>query len=193
MANVVSERGEAIIKRLPNGAKVAEVGVLIGKLSEYILRKRKDVTLFMIDSWAPAEEQPDTYKETGDVHSTHDKVRVSKHKAEAMNRARHFPDRARIMHMTSLEASRQVEDYSLDLVFLDADHSYAGVMADLTAWVRKVKAPDGWIGGHDFANPEPGYDFSGVQRAVLEWSHGRDIELDGNYTWFCRPWKRLGF
>ena len=191
--NVLVKRGDAIIRRLPRNACMAEVGVLIGKLSEYLLHTRRDIKLLMIDSWAPADEQPDSYKKTRDVHSTHDVVRVNKHKEEAANRARHYPGRAHIMHMTSLEAAQDIEDYSLDLVFLDADHSYEGVKADLMAWVHKVKAPDGWIGGHDYANPEPGYDFSGVERAVKEWSHGRDIELDGNYTWFCRPWKRLGF
>lgn len=186
--NAVQQRGSAIIRRLPKGAKVAEVGVLIGKLSELLLSARQDIDLLMIDNWAPADKQPDSYRATGDVHAGHDAGRVAQHLSQAQNRARHFADRAHIMHMDSLDAAKLVADHSLDLVFLDADHSYEGVKADLEAWTPKIKYPHGWIGGHDYQNPEAGYDFSGVERAVNEWADGRKIELDWNYTWFCRPW-----
>ncbi|MER8837110.1 hypothetical protein [Mesorhizobium sp. M0909] len=40
------QRGNAIIRRLPPDAKVVEVGVLIGALSEYLLRRRGDIKLY---------------------------------------------------------------------------------------------------------------------------------------------------
>lgn len=181
----VEQRGRAIIKRLPKGAAVAEVGVLLGVLSEYLLRQRPDISLLMIDNWQTADKQPEAYKETGDLHAHHTEVwRVEDHRRQAENRARHFPGRAEVMAMSSVEAAALVSDGSLDLVFLDADHSYEGVKADLAAWVPKVRR-GGWIGGHDYQNHEPGYDFSGVKRAVDEWSTG-PVETDLNFTWFAR-------
>lgn len=182
------QRGSAIIKRLPPHAKVAEVGVLLGVLSEYLLRRRSDIDLLMIDNWQTADKQPESYRATGDVHANHtDARRVADHRRQAEARARLFPGRARIMAMSSIAAAEQVKDGSLDLVFLDADHSYEGVKTDLSAWVTKVKA-GGWIGGHDFGNTDPAYDFSGVDRAVQEWASawGVPVETDLNFTWFAR-------
>ncbi len=182
------QRGHAIIKRLPPHAKVAEVGVLLGVLSEYLLRQRSDVDLRMIDSWQTADKQPEAYRATGDAHANHtDAARVADHRRQAANRARYFPGRAHIMAMSSADAAAKVPSGSLDLVFLDADHSYPGVREDLALWVPKVK-PGGWIGGHDYQNREPGYDFSGVDRAVEEWAAetGRTIETDLNFTWFAK-------
>lgn len=181
------QRGSAIIQRLPKNAAVAEVGVLLGVLSEFLLRQRKDVTLLMVDSWQTADKQPDCYKATRDDHALHtDPKRVRSHREQAENRARHFPGRANIMAMTSIEAAALVPDASLDLVFLDADHSREGVTADIAAWFPKVKA-GGWIGGHDYKNSDPRFRF-GVTEAVDEWARatGRTVETDANFTWFSR-------
>tara|TARA_R100001244_G_scaffold47793_2_gene42605 strand:- start:1063 stop:1623 length:561 start_codon:yes stop_codon:yes gene_type:complete len=180
------QRGSAILRRLPPTARMAEVGVLIGVLSEFLLRRHRNLTLLMIDSWAPAERQPERYKATLDIHAHHEMERVMKHRAQAENRARHFPARAIVMPMSSAEAAAMVEDASLDLVFLDADHSADGVREDLAAWVPKVR-PGGWIGGHDYRNPDPAFRF-GVTEAVDEWASGRGakIDADANTTWFCR-------
>jgi Methyltransferase domain len=62
----------------------------------------------------------------------------------------------------SLQAATMYDAASLDFVFLDADHSYEGVSADIAAWTPKVKR-GGIIAGHDFCHY-----FPGVIRAVLE-------------------------
>lgn len=186
LMTAVELRANAVIRRISGPRpKVVEVGVLLGKMSEAMLRANANLELWMVDSWAPGDEQPDRYKVTGDAHSNHELKRVLDHKAQAVNRARHFPNRAHIVHATSMEAATKIKDASMDLVFLDADHSYEGVKEDIEAWQHKVK-PGGWIGGHDYLNPEPGFDFSGVEAAVDEWAYGRLIETDDNCTWFHR-------
>jgi hypothetical protein len=69
----------------------------------------------------------------------------------------------------SLEISNdEIPDDSLDAVFVDGDHSYESVLADLKFWYRKIRVggrmmgDDYWIDGvaravHDFAT-ENGYD-----------------------------------
>jgi predicted O-methyltransferase YrrM len=186
MVKPFEQRGGAIIRRLPQNARVAEVGVLIGILSEYLLRNRTDITLYMVDSWLEASEQPDQYRATGDVHANHNRKIVRDHRAQAENRARKYASRALVMPIPSLAAANRFNAGELDLVFLDADHSYAGVSADIAAWLPKVK-PGGWIGGHDYENPDPAFRF-GVTEAVDEWAEatGRKIETDANFTWFAR-------
>lgn len=84
--------------------------------------------------------------------------RVRSHRAFA--NAEHYADRARLIEGDSVESAAQVEDGSLDFVFIDADHSYDAVRRDIEAWRPKVK-PGGWLGGHDYNQK-----FPGVIRAV---------------------------
>jgi len=184
----IDQRAGAILRRLKPGAALAEVGVLIGALSELILRQRPDVTLLlMVDNWQTVDQQPAAYKATRDIHALHsDPARVASHRAQAEARAALFPGRARIMAMESAAAAQLVPDHSLDLVFIDADHSFEGVSIDIAAWLPKLRA-GGWIGGHDYRNPDPAFRF-GVDRAVDEWAAAgaRVIETDANFTWWSR-------
>lgn len=50
--------------------------------------------------------------------------------------------------LTSKEAVKQFKDESLDVIYIDGDHSSAGLDIDL--WISKVKK-DGWITGHDYS------------------------------------------
>lgn len=57
--------------------------------------------------------------------------------------------RLRVWPMASLDAAKQFPDESLDVVFVDGDHEYAAVKADILAWWPKLK-PGGFMGGDDF-------------------------------------------
>lgn len=52
------------------------------------------------------------------------------------------------MRMSSLKAAAVLKDNCFDLVFIDADHSYSGVMRDIDAYKSKVKE-GGILCGHD--------------------------------------------
>lgn len=74
----------------------------------------------------------------------------------------------------SMEAAAEFEDESLDLVFLDGDHSRDGCLADIRAWWPKLKA-SGVMLGHDHL---PKY---GVPEAVAE-AFGSPAEVSwGDY------------
>lgn len=62
----------------------------------------------------------------------------------------------------SLEAAKKYADHSLAAVFLDADHAYESIAADIDAWLPKV-VPGGVLAGHDYSEQ-----FPGVVRAVRE-------------------------
>ena len=54
----------------------------------------------------------------------------------------------------------------IDLLYIDGDHSYEGVKADILGWSPHVR-PGGFILGHDYET-HPGCMFPGVARAVDE-------------------------
>lgn len=66
---------------------------------------------------------------------------------------------------------KTLEDESLDMVYIDADHTYQAVLKDLEAAYPKVKS-GGWIMGHDYemnmSKARTAYDCSGLKKAVDE-------------------------
>jgi len=62
--------------------------------------------------------------------------------------------------LDSVEASKEFEDDSIDMIFIDGDHSYSKVKQDIQAWFPKIRKV---ICGHDYNNSHPG-----VMRSVNE-------------------------
>lgn len=58
-----------------------------------------------------------------------------------------------------------------DIVYIDAEHDYDSVMADIAAWRPIVK----WVAGHDY------HSFEGVRKAVAD--SGLVPEVHGNVWW----------
>lgn len=74
---------------------------------------------------------------------------------EARQRLSSFGDRAVFHDVRSPAAADEFEDGSLDAVYIDADHRFTAVDADIRAWWPKV-CPGGLLAGHDYVNsPDP--------------------------------------
>ena len=71
-------------------------------------------------------------------------------------------DHINIKRMRSVDAAKDFEDNSLDLVFIDGDHSYECCKEDIEAWWPKLKK-GGVMLGHDYGPKHPG-----VIKAVKE-------------------------
>ena len=93
-----------------------------------------------------------------------------------------------VLRMTSLEASQQVEDESLDFVYIDGDHRFPAVMLDILLWVPKVRK-GGIVAGHDY------YHFyqSGVVDAVQAYTRAMRInqwyitwEKEASWFWVVK-------
>ena len=87
------------------------------------------------------------------------------------------PDRVKFCHGTTTAMALQVPDNSLDLIFIDAQHTYKNVSEDIQTWAPKLK-DTGILGGHDL------YDrvYPGVRRAVEE--IGVPYEAGPGHTWW---------
>jgi len=82
---------------------------------------------------------------------------------QAVRATEFVADRRTFHRKDSVQAAACFDDASLDFVFIDAEHSYESVAADISAWWPKLK-PGGFLLGHDYGQPR----FPGVQRAFDE-------------------------
>lgn len=62
---------------------------------------------------------------------------------------------ARLIESDSLAAAAEFQDRSLDFVYIDAQHDYEHVKADIQAWLPKLKST-GILAGHDYCDDYPG-------------------------------------
>ncbi|MDD5643279.1 MAG: class I SAM-dependent methyltransferase [Syntrophales bacterium] len=120
---------------------IVEVGVWKGRATHALL-SGGTAEVLAVDTWETT------------IHG-HDPVEAHQ---DFLRLAQGFPQLT-IMRLSSLAAAR-VLDQPVDMVFIDADHSYEAVRADILAWRTKARK---LICGHDYKKSWPG-----VQRAVQE-------------------------
>lgn len=168
---------DEFLETAPPNARVVEVGVALGKSLAYLARKcieanRPDIRIYAVDAWAGVArngEQQALAKPDEDYELF---LRMMQENApEELARV------TAVIRKYSVEAARGFEDASLDLVVLDADHTYEAVRFDLAAWVPKIKR-GGAIGGDDWEAAYPG-----VFRAVAERWPAAEIEIRNQDDW----------
>ena len=144
-------------RSLPRGGVHVEVGSWMGLsailCANALLSKLEfDSRIYCVDTWQGSEE-----------HQSVPEVREDRlfHEFLTNVRASGVERFVRPLRGDSPRIAETFADASIDSVFIDGDHSYEGCLADLEAWVPKVR-PGGRIAGHD-ATPD-----GGVRRAVLE-------------------------
>lgn len=179
-----AKRWDALIDRLPRDRTMygAEVGVWDGRMSEKLLAALPNLHLYLVDLWRPPKPG-DSYYDSGSSYAREPESTYVEVYKKMLDRVIPYWTKVSIFMADSVKCASKMGTQSFDFVFLDADHSYRGVMRDLDAWMPKVK-PGGWLCGHDYDHPEQGE----VKRAVDEYL--RDwpgvIEIDVNRTWFYR-------
>lgn len=175
------QRASEILKRVAHIEKpvVIEVGVNHGNLSRQLLAGNPNLKLIMVDSWLGEEHQPEEYKNTKDRNAYRSQGQATAAYNKALGIQQSFNDRCTIVKMDSVSAANQFPARYADLVFIDADHSYEGCLKDIKAYKDVTRE---WIGGHDYKNFQPQFDFSGVDKAVEE-TFG-EVEEGANVTWF---------
>jgi hypothetical protein len=119
----------------------AEIGVFQGEFSAHILRNWQGKKLYLIDSWRHHENQIDVLNYTTEGQK--------ENLIKTFRQIYPFRDKVALFRELSVEAAKIFPDNFFDFVFLDAQHDYDGVLADLYAWYSKVRLGGIFI-GHDF-------------------------------------------
>jgi hypothetical protein len=154
----------------------AEIGVFEGQFSKEIFDVCRPKELVLIDIWAPG---PMT---SGDVDGNNKRIYEGAKLEETARQRMEGLGGVRMIKSPSSVLETFPPKY-FDMIYIDGDHSYEGVMLDLVNSARAIK-DGGWIMGHDYdynlAKTPNKFDF-GVRRAVDEFCqmHGQAIEAVG--------------
>lgn len=123
-----------------------EVGVEQGLYSKALLEANRQLKLFCVDPWLAYQG----YRE----HVSQDKLdaflEITKQRLVNYN--------FEIVRKLSVDAAKDFEDNSLDFVYIDGNHEFSHVVADICAWYPKVRR-GGILSGHDYIsrrNPSMG-------------------------------------
>lgn len=173
-------RWDCIMSRVPIDVPIigAEIGVWRGKNAAMLLSYLPKLTLHLIDRWI-APPVDDSYYFSGSEIARSDQALYDDAKRETKEKLKWYDSRAVIWEEDSATASMHFPVQYFDFVFIDSDHSYAGVKKAIAEWMGKVK-PGGFIGFHDYGHPDQGE----VKKAVDEaFPH---VETDANNTAFVR-------
>lgn len=130
---------------------MAEVGVRDGRTTFFLLDHNPELKIYAIDKSIAGFFSPEIQKKYGN----------------------------RLVFLEQLsDTGHQYIHELLDLVFIDADHSYEAVKKDIKNYSTKLKNT-GWLTGHDI-------DFPGVNKAVKELIVGYDV--GPNNVWIKKPY-----
>lgn len=121
----------------------AEIGVEAGAFSRQVLDAWQGRRLDLVDPWAP--QPPLEYEDACNVPAE----RHEQNLRATRERLKPHEGCCNILRMTSLEAAATHPDAALDFAYIDANHKYGHVRADLAAWWPKVKA-GGLVAGSNY-------------------------------------------
>lgn len=174
---------DEIVAELDNGSRIVEVGSWMGQsviyLAQQVAISKKDIKINAVDIW-------DMSYDYEPFHSMFEKAKslntdlygLFTLNLETFN----VSNLVNPLMMNSVTASEEFEKETVDVVFIDANHSYEAVRDDLRAWWPKIKK-GGIMTGHDYFNPPP----DGVKQAVDEFFQLLDLSVQiKEGCWYVR-------
>jgi|GEM_PF-1769058 len=152
--------------------EVAEIGVWTGDTAIAVLAERAEEldSYWMVDPWGIVSDQL-----TAQYFSHHPTIDFEKMTAGVQDAVVQYHS-ARVLQLSSEQAALHFAPESLDMVFIDSDHSYDCARRDIAAWLPIVR-DDGIICGHDYC-------LGGVYRAVNEVFPIETLHLLPDSVWF---------
>lgn len=172
--HVISGRGLVpFIKQLTGDLVGCEIGVCHGFTTKYFLENIPAIKkLYAVDSY-PSFVDWDGTRVTAE--------RQDFTKKGCFERLSSFNDKVVFAYVSSAEFASNLEDNSLDFIFIDGDHSYDATLKDCELYWPKVKS-GGIFAGHDI-------NLDTVNRAVVTFLSNLRIENEKikvveNNAWF---------
>lgn len=160
---ILLETRTELLPFVPKNGRIAELGVFKGDFAAELIAYCSPRELLLVDFWAGEIGSTDHNGHGAEFFQGEDLfARVRQRFADA--------PQVKLLRMSTVQALQQMEPDSLDMVYIDADHSYLGCIRDLEESWRAIKS-GGWIMGHDYGcntAKAPNHFKYGVEEAVNE-------------------------
>lgn len=159
-------RGDAV-------ATMAEIGVWRGEFAAAMLAGCPGIsTYYLVDPWHPLTD----WNKPANVPAE----RFAEVHRAALAAVAFAGSRAVVLRGTTLEVADSIPDGSLDVVYIDGDHTLRGITIDLIRMLPKLR-PDGLLGGDDFfADPwhhGGGYEPTLVSPFAVHFAEAMDVPV----------------
>lgn len=166
-----------LLTELKLTGEAAFVGVAEGQFEDYFLSRWKGKANW-IDPWRILNTPG--YSGHGEDNDAGQEARYQR----IIRTAAKHPGRCKVIRATSEEAAPRFADGSLDMVYVDADHSTEGITSDSALWWPKVRS-GGVFAGHDFlAGNFHGQEYgvkTVIERLAKAW--GVKVNVTGEKDW----------
>jgi predicted O-methyltransferase YrrM len=161
-----------LLENCPEDGIFVELGCFKGKSTSFIvteiINQNRDVNFNTIDSFEGATNSNDK-NEVKAYNGISNILEEFKQNTKHLNK--YFDSVKCLSH----EGADFFNDNSVDVIFIDAGHSYEAVKKDIEAWLPKMKK-GGIMAGHDY------WAWEGVRKAVNE--AFRQVDRVENDCWF---------
>jgi hypothetical protein len=161
----------------PTGATIVEVGVALGGFTAEVLNVCRPRRFIAIDRFDLHELDTLWGQPTRELFAN----RTQRTAYEARFAAEIASGTLQVIQGDSAPSIASLPDDSVDVFYVDADHRYAGVRADLEALRPKVKA-DGWVVMNDYI---PADTFSQEPMGVIQATNEFMIEHGWEMAYFA--------
>lgn len=155
-----------MIRRVPQGGVAVEIGVFRGRFARQIWNTVRPDKLYLVDPW----------EDTIRWHIDDELRECPGEESYQIVREvfwREIEDGSVVtVRQPSPEALALIPE-PIDFVYIDGDHIYESVLADLEG-VWPLMVPGGWICGHDYCEIFE----HGVPRAVAEFCSRHDLRIN---------------
>jgi len=160
------------VEFFPSGSRFVEIGSFKGRSSAFlaveIINSGKNITLDLIDTWKGSIE----HQEGEDCEVL--EVKNGTLYDTFLNNMKPVEGNFNAIKMTSLEAAVLYPDRSIDFLMIDGAHEFESVVADIRAYLPKMKHGGVMTGDDAWMNSEP--------RAAAEQELAKyGVEFPGNH------------
>jgi hypothetical protein len=126
---------------------IVEIGSWKGRSTKALL-EGQPMTVWAVDHFKGSPSE---------INAAHKEAKTEDIHKIFMQNVGHY-ENLKVLKMDSVEASKRFKDESVDVVFIDGEHTYDAVVRDIKAWLPKVKIA---ICGHDYGK-------AAVKKAVAD-------------------------
>ncbi len=162
----------SMLQKLPKGGVCIEVGVWRGEFTQMLLNQLQPKKLTLIDPWKNFDAREDAF----DGKTKDDEFERIFNEVNSKYAAQIAVGQVEVKRALSADALAEMDNESLDFAYLDGDHSYEGVKADL-AGVFPLMKSGGVIMMDDYHRR--GWWGDAVIRAAQEFlgSHSQEVQI----------------